>query len=174
MTISHNTTIRQFDHNLLYISQHNLNRTIRGDHNLKISHNITIEKFAITATTTLSKSHNNIRYVPNPEMTNQRSVSFLLTNQWRFDWRRVTLATFATEVSWSTNRWARSESFVPTGNCNAVTAKKSCHRFFHLNNISRAFSPRSQWYYPKSIKCHFLQNMGRHFSPVKVAPGLPI
>ena len=22
--------------------------------------------------------------------------------------------------------------------------KKGCHRFFHLNNISRAFSPRSQ------------------------------
>ena len=28
--------------------------------------------------------------------------------------------------------------------CNAVTAKKSCHRYFHLNNISQAFSPRSQ------------------------------
>ena len=28
--------------------------------------------------------------------------------------------------------------------CKAVTAKKSCHRYFHLNNISRAFSPRSQ------------------------------
>ena len=52
-------------------------------------------------------------------------------------------------------------------NCNPVTAKKSYHCFFHLNNISRAFSPRSQWYCPKSITCHFLQSMRRHFSPVK-------
>ena len=45
--------------------------------------------------------------------------------------------------------------------------KKSCHRFFHLNSISRVVSPRSQWDYPKSITCHFLQSMRRHFSPVK-------
>ena len=52
-------------------------------------------------------------------------------------------------------------------NCKAVTAKKGCHRFFHLNNISRAFSPRSQWHYPKSTTCHFFQSMRRHFSPEK-------
>ena len=28
-------------------------------------------------------------------------------------------------------------------------------RFLYLNNISRAFSPRSQWHYTKSITCHF-------------------
>ena len=28
--------------------------------------------------------------------------------------------------------------------CKAFTAKKSWHRYFHLNNISRAFSPGSQ------------------------------
>ena len=50
--------------------------------------------------------------------------------------------------------------------CNAVTAKKGCHRYFHPNNISRAFSPRSQWHYPKWITCHFLQSMRRHFSPL--------
>ena len=44
---------------------------------------------------------------------------------------------------------------------------KGCHRFFHLNNISRAFSPRSQWHYPKSITCNFFQSMRRHFSPEK-------
>ena len=54
-------------------------------------------------------------------------------------------------------------------NCNVVTAKKSCNRFFHLNNISRAFLPGSQWHCPKSITCHFLQSMRRHFSPVKPA-----
>ena len=54
--------------------------------------------------------------------------------------------------------------------CNAVTAKKGCHRYFHPNNISRAFSPRSQWHYPKWITCHFLQSMRRHFSPVKWHP----
>ena len=54
--------------------------------------------------------------------------------------------------------------------CKAVTAKKSCHRYFHLNNISQAFLPRSQWHYLKSITCHFLQSMRRHFSPVKVKP----
>ena len=27
--------------------------------------------------------------------------------------------------------------------------KKSCHRFFYLNNISRVFLPWSQWHCPK-------------------------
>ena len=48
-------------------------------------------------------------------------------------------------------------------NCNAVTAKKGCHRFFHLSNISRAFSPRSQWHCPKSITCLFFAEHAQTF-----------
>ena len=48
-------------------------------------------------------------------------------------------------------------------NCKAVNAKKSCHRFFHLNNISRAFSALITRYRSHVI----FQSMRRHFSPVK-------
>ena len=56
-----------------------------------------------------------------------------------------------TSKLWPKNFW----SLTVARNCKAVAAKKGYHRFFHLNNISRAFSPRSHWHCAKSITCDF-------------------
>ena len=54
-------------------------------------------------------------------------------------------------------RFASSGPLTVARKSQRCRCQNSCHHFFHLNNISRVFLPRSQWDCPKSITCHFLQ-----------------